>query len=116
MVSGDQFAWVIREISQLAESQSVGNVITQPGVVGPHPRKPLRQCYTTHLEFSGDYDQTGTFIQALENRFPQAEIHGLTIGITDAPSVHRVVLDLALLIRPVPATNSLPSQKTEPKS
>jgi len=31
MVNGDQFAWVIREISQLAESQPVANVITQPG-------------------------------------------------------------------------------------
>ena len=79
-------------------------------------RSPLRQCYTTRLEFSGDYDQIGTFIQALENRFPQAEIRSLTIGATDAPSVHRVALELVLLVRPAPAASGLPSQKTATKS
>ena len=117
MVGGDQFAWVIREISQLAESQPVANVITQPGAVAPHSRKPMRQCYVTHLEFTGDYDQIGTFIQTLENHFPEGEIRSLNIGATDAPTIHRVTLDLALLIRPVPAAPAaVAPAKTDSKS
>ena len=107
MVNGDQFAWVIREISQIAESQPVIDVVTQPGTVVPHSRKPMRQCYVTHLEFAGDYDQIGTFIQVLENHFPEGEIRTLNIMATEAPAIHRVTLDLALLIRPVPATNAV---------
>jgi len=117
MVGGDQFAWVIREISQLAESQPVANVIIQPGAVAPHSRKPIRQCYVTHLEFTGDYDQIGTFIQTLENHFPEGEIRSLNIGATDAPTIHRVTLDLALLIRPVPvAPAGLAPSKSVSKS
>ena len=117
MVSGDQFAWVIREISQLAESQGMGNVITQPGVIVPHPRKPMRQSYVTHLEFTGDYDQIGAFIQALENHFPEAEIRSLNIVATEIPAVHRAAVELALLIRPAPVSNPAPGvPKTDSKS
>ena len=108
MVSGDQFAWVIREISQLAESQPVGNVVTQPGNVIPHARKSAYSWYVTHLEFSGDYDQIGQFIQLLENHFPEAEIRTLTISATDVVASHRVGLDLALLVQPVVDTKPGP--------
>ena len=101
MVSGDQFAWVIREISQLAESQSVGNVITQPGAVIPHARKSAYSWYVTHLEFSGNYDQIAQFIQTLENHFPEAEIRSVTIAMTEAAGSQRAGLDLALLVQPV---------------
>ena len=115
MVNGDQFAWVIREISQLAESQPVGNVSTQPGSVIQHARNATRQWYVTHLEFAGDYDQIGKFIQELENHFPEAEIRSLTIMATEMPAIHRATLDLALLVRPVMTPdNVFLTQKTEP--
>jgi len=99
MVNGDQFVWVIGAISQLAESHPVGSVTTQPGTVIPHPRKPARQCYVTRLEFTGDYDQIGMFVQELENHFPQAELRSLNIVATETPAIHRVTLELALLVR-----------------
>lgn len=115
MVSGDQFAWVIREISHLAESQPVGNVSTQPGNVVQHARKANRQWYVTHLEFVGDYDQIGTFVRELENHFPEAEIRSITIVATETPAIHRATLDLALLMCPSEMTGSaLLAQKTEP--
>ena len=114
MVSGDQFAWVIREISHLAESQPVGNVSTQPGNIVQHARKANRQWYVTHLEFVGDYDQIGTFVRELENHFPEAEIRAITIVGTETPAIHRAALDLALLMRPAEAAGSaLLAQKIE---
>ena len=115
MVSGDQFAWVIHEISQLAESQPVGNVSTQPGSVIQHARNAAHQWYVTHLEFAGDYDQIGKFIQELENHFPEAEIRSLAIVATETPAIHRATLDLALLVRPASESdNVLLAQKTGP--
>ena len=117
MVSGDQFAWVIREISQLAESQPVSNVTTQPGSLTPHARKPTRQWYITHLEFVGSYDQIGLFVQELENHFPEGEIRSLSLQATEAPAVHRAALDLALLVRPVVAPPGAPEPpKSQAKS
>jgi len=114
MVSGDQFAWVIREISQLAESQPVSHVTTQPGATIQHARKAARQWYVTRLEFVGDYDQIGMFVQELENHFPEAEIRSLTIMATEAPALHRATLDLALLVRPVTASGrALLAKKTD---
>ena len=109
MVDGNQFAWVIREISQLAESQPVNNVTTLPGNVSPHVRNPAQQWYITQLEFVGDYDQIGMFVKELENHFPEAEIRSLNILATEVPAIHRATLDLALLIRPVTP------QRTGPK-
>lgn len=117
MVSDDQFAWVIREISQLAESQPVDNVTPQPGSVVPHARKPTRQWYVTHLGFVGDYDQIGVFIQELENHFPEAEIRSLNIVATAMPTSHRATLDLFLLMRPVAApAAAIVTPKCEPES
>ena len=99
MVSGDQFVWVTGAISQLAELHPVGGVTTQPGSVVPHSRKPSRQCYVTRLEFTGDYDQIGMFVQELENHFPQAELRSLNIVATETPAIHRATLELALLVR-----------------
>ena len=114
MVSGDYFAWVIREISQLAEAQPVGHVTTQVGHVTQHARKAARQWYVTHLEFTGDYDQIGRFVRELENHFPEAEIRSLTMQATEAPATHRATLDLALLVRPVMETGrALLAQEVE---
>ena len=118
MVDGDQFAWVIREIGQLAESQLVNNNVTiLPGTVSQQTRKPALQCYVTHLEFVGDYDQIGLFIKDLENHFPEAEIRSLAILATETPAAHRASLDLALLVRPAgPSDSATAAPKTEPKS
>ena len=117
MVSDDQFTWVIREISQLAESQPVDNVTPQPGNVVPHARKSMCQWYVTHLGFVGDYDQIGMFVQELENHFPEAEIRSLNIVATATPTSHRTTLDLFLLMRPVVAPAAVTvTTKSDPHS
>ena len=48
--------------------------------------------YTTHLEFSGSFDQIGEFVRDLENRFPTAEIQSLVVsGNADDSNMRRVL-------------------------
>ena len=108
MVSGDPFAWVVREIELLAENQPVRDVAPRTGTVVRHPRKDRYECYVTHIEFVGSYNQIGAFVQELENKFPEAEIRSLDIaGSDNAEAGHRAAIDLALMERP-----KLESEKT----
>ena len=101
MVSGDPYAWVVREITALAGSQPVRDVTTRSGSVLHHPRKDRYELYVTHIEFAGTYDQIGAFVQELENKFPEAEIRSLDIAGSDsAEAGHRAAIDLALMVRP----------------
>ena len=108
MVSGDQFAWVVREIALLAGSQPVRDITMRPGAVLHHPRKDRYELYVTRIEFVGSYDQIGAFVQELENKFPEAEVRSLDIaGSDNAEARHRAAIDLALVVRP-----ELGSEKT----
>ena len=108
MVSGDQFAWVVREIALLAGSQPVRDITMRPGAVLRHPRKDRYELYVTRIEFVGSYDQIGAFVQELENKFPEAEVRSLDIAGSDsAEAGHRAAIDLALMVRP-----ALGSEKT----
>jgi hypothetical protein len=101
MVSGDPFAWVVREIALLAGPQPVRDVTTRSGGVVRHSRKDNYEWYMTHIEFAGSYDQIGAFIQELENKFPEAEVRSLDIAGSDsAETGHRATIELALLLRP----------------
>ena len=109
MVSGDQFAWVVREIALLAGSQPVRDITMRPGGgVLHHPRKDRYELYVTRIEFAGSYDQIGAFVQELENKFPEAEVRSLDIaGADSAEAGHRAAVDLAFVVRP-----KLGSEKT----
>jgi Tfp pilus assembly protein PilO len=107
MVSGDPFAWVVREIALLAGSQPVRDITMRPGGVLRHPRKDRYELYVTRIEFVGRYDQIGAFVQELENKFPEAEVRSLDIAGSDsAEAGHRAAIDLAFAVRP-----ELPSEK-----
>jgi Tfp pilus assembly protein PilO len=111
MISGDPFAWVVREISLFAEQHPVEMGALHPGnkvESGGNSRSPI---YTTHLEFSGSYDQIGEFVRDLENRFPTAEIQTLLVsGSSDDKSDHSASLDIALRVQ-----TAEPSKKAEAK-
>ena len=83
MITGDAFAWVVREISLLAEQHPVriGGLNRWQGRVG---RKIQESDLHTRIDFSGTYDEIGEFVRDLENKFPTAEIQSLAIaGVAD---------------------------------
>lgn len=111
MVSGDPFAWVVREFSLLAEQHPVRINGLHPGGKVESSGKSKGSLYVTHLEFSGTYDQIGVFVQDLENRFPTAEIQSLSVsGSADNKGEHMAALDIALRMQPPE-----PSRKAEAK-
>jgi len=105
MISGDSFAWVVREISLFAEQHPVQLGPLHPGSKGESGGNSKTPTYTIHLEFSGSYDQIGEFVRDLENRFPTAEIQSLFVsGRADDKSDHSASLDIALrVLLPVPS-------------
>jgi Tfp pilus assembly protein PilO len=111
MISGDPFAWVVREISLFAEQHPVQMGALRPGSKVESGGNSKSPSYTIHLEFSGSYDQIGEFVRDLENRFPTAEIQSLLVsGRADDKSDHSASLEIALRIRPAE-----PSKKAEAK-
>lgn len=110
MITGDPFAWVVREVSLLAERHPVR-------INGLHPSgkdsggKLKSQTYTTRIEFSGTYDQIGMFASDLENRFPTAEIQSLSVaGGADDKGLHGAALEIVFRAQPAE-----PSKKVEAK-
>lgn len=111
MVSGDPFAWVVREISLLAEQHPVRITGLHPGGKVESSGKSKCLVYATHLDFSGTYDQIGVFVQDLENKFPTAEIQSLSVsGSAGDNGEHLASLDIALRMQPPE-----PSRKAEAK-
>jgi len=101
MVSGDQFAWVVREIAHLAGTHPVRDITMRPGGMLHHARKTRYELYVTRIEFVGNYDQIGAFVQELENKFPEAEVRSLYItGSDNVETGHRVAIDFALVVQP----------------
>ena len=111
MVSGDPFAWVVREISLFAEQQPVRIGGLHPGGKAESDGRTKSPIYRTRLEFSGTYDQMGTFVRDLENRFPTSEIESLSVaGSADDKGEHTGTLTIALRMQPPE-----PSKKVEAK-
>jgi Tfp pilus assembly protein PilO len=99
MVTGDSFAWLVREMTLLAEQHPIQISSLRPGVETP-PQNGRYGVYQTKLDLTGGYDQIGAFVRDLENRFPTAQIRTLQVSDPDAKGDHHVSLDLALLILP----------------
>jgi hypothetical protein len=111
MVTGDPFAWVVREISLLAEQHPVHVGGLHPGSKAESDGKSKSLVYKTRIEFSGTYDQIGVFVRDLENRFPTSEIESLSVsGSADDKGEHTGSLDIGLRMQPPE-----PAKKTEAK-
>jgi Tfp pilus assembly protein PilO len=111
MISGDPFAWVVREVSLFAEQHPVKMGALHPGSRGDSGGSSKSPTYTMHLEFSGSYDEIGEFVRDLENRFPTAEIQSLLVsGTADDKGNHSASLEIALRMQ-----LSEPPKKAEAK-
>jgi hypothetical protein len=111
MISGDPFAWVVREISLLAEQEPVHMGGLHPA--GKVEMKSGSLSYSTRIEFSGTYDQIGTYVRDLENRFPTSEIQSLAVsGSADDKGRHEAALEIALRVQPTHASQQLEAKKT----
>ena len=111
MIAGDAFAWVVREISLLAEQHPVRVSGLHPGGKVESDGKSASQIYKLRIDFTGTYDQIGEFVRDLENKFTTAEIQALSLsGAADAKGRHGGTLDIALRMQPPE-----PSKKTEAK-
>ena len=111
MITGDPFAWVVREISLFAEKHPVHVGELHPGGKAESDGKSKSLIYMTRIEFSGTYDQIGAFVRDLENRFPTSEIKSLSLsGSADDKGEHTGVLEIGLRMQPPE-----PSKKAEAK-
>ena len=111
MVSGDPFAWVVREISLLAEQEPVHIVGLHPG--GKVETKLGSPTYSARIEFSGAYDEIGTYVRDLENRFPTSEVQSFSVGGSrDDKSRHEASLEITLAVLPTHASPELGAKKT----
>jgi len=111
MISGDPFAWVVREISLLAEQHPVRITALHPGINPETAKESKGRTYTTGIEASGTYDQLGAFVRDLENKFPTAEIRSLSLG-GNAEDRGRHGATLTITLRVLPPE---PSKKAEAK-
>jgi Tfp pilus assembly protein PilO len=111
MITGDAFAWVVREISLFAEQHPVRVSGLHPGGKVESDGKSAGQIYRLRIEFTGTYDEIGEFIRDLENKFTTAEIQALSLsGVADDKGRHGGTLDIALRMQPPE-----PSKKAEAK-
>jgi Tfp pilus assembly protein PilO len=113
MISGDPFAWVVREISLLAEQHPVRVTALHPGDKVESSGRSKRQVYATRIDISGTYDQIGVFVRDLENKFPTGEIRSLSIsGTADDKGQHAATLGIALPLQPAEPTKKAPEKRT----
>ncbi len=111
MVSGDPFAWVVREISLLAEQHPVRITALHPGIKSETTGESKGRTYMCGIDVSGTYDQIGAFVRDLENKFSTAEIQSLSMGgSADDKGQHGATLTITLRVLPPE-----PSKKTEAK-
>ena len=111
MITGDPFAWVVRELSLLAEQEPVH-------VGGLHPAGKIEiksggPSYSTRIDFSGTYDQIGAYVRDLENRFPTSEVQTLSVaGNHDDKGRHEATLEIALRVQATHANEKVEAKKT----
>jgi Tfp pilus assembly protein PilO len=113
MVSGDPFAWVVREISLLAEQHPVRITALHPGINSEATTEAKSHAYTTGIELSGTYDQIGAFVRDLENKFTTAEIQSLSMGgSADDKGQHGATLTITLRVLPPEPSKKMEAKKT----
>jgi Tfp pilus assembly protein PilO len=111
MVSGDPFAWVVREVSLLAEQHPVRIMALHPGTKSDTTGESKGRTYACGIEVSGTYDQIGAFVRDLENKFSTAEIRSFSLaGNADDKGQHSASLTITLRVLPPE-----PSKKPEAK-
>jgi cell division protein FtsL len=113
MVSGDPFAWVVREVSLLAEGHPVRVTALHPGIKSDTAGESKGHTYTTGIDVSGTYDQIGAFVQGLENKFTTAEIRSITVaGSAEDKGVHGATLTMTLRVLPPDPTRKMEAKKS----
>jgi hypothetical protein len=113
MITGDPFAWVVREISLLAEKHPIH-------IEGLHAGSKLEvsgncnyQPYSARIDLMGSYDEIGLFIRDLETRFPEAEVRSLSVSTSsEDKNRQQAVVELMLRIRPEPELATVEEKKT----
>jgi cell division protein FtsL len=101
MVSGDPFAWVVREISLLAQQHPVRITALHPGINADTTGESKGHAYMAGLDVSGTYDQIGEFVRDLENKFSTAEIRSFSLaGNADDRGQHGASLTIVLRVLP----------------
>jgi Tfp pilus assembly protein PilO len=98
LVTGDPLLWIVLEMASLADQNQMRLQTPRVGVKAPHPRQSNVQTYTTRLEFAGGYDQIGTFVRNLENRYLAAEIQAIQVAGSADGGPLRASLDIAFLM------------------
>ncbi len=109
MVSGDPFAWIVREITLVSETHPVRVQSVRNGGKAVHPRLPGHEAVTARLEVSGTFDQLGNFVRDLENSFPTAEVRSIQMS-GSADGNHQMSIELCLMVQP----ESFAKKPTEP--
>ena len=113
IIAGDPFAWVVREISLLAEEHPVHVDGLRSGSKVESASKSKCSTYTSRIEFTGTYDQIGAFIRDLENKFPTSEIRTLAVSSSaDDKGQHQAAADLTLRVLPEHASKTTETKKT----
>ncbi len=101
MITGDPFAWAVRELTLVAEKHPVHILNWQLGTKGQHAKKSSYGTIAIRVDVSGRYDEIGHFLEDLENKFPSGQIRSLTLGGAQADTaVHQASLEFVLLVRP----------------
>jgi Tfp pilus assembly protein PilO len=101
MVSGDPFAWVVREISLLAQQHPVRITALHPGINADQTGESKGHAYTAGIELSGTYDQIGAFVRDLENKFSTAQIRSFSMaGNAEDRGQHGASLTITLRVLP----------------
>ena len=101
MITGDPFAWVVREISRLTENQPVQLRALAPGTRGSLTLKNRYATYSLHLDVTGRFDQIAEYVRALENQFVTGHLQVLELAGNESGE-HRATIDLVLLLVPEP--------------
>src|SRR5262249_43153512 len=95
-------AWAVREFSLLFEKHpEVHFGGLQPGTKDTLNLKNKYPTYSVHIEFSGSYDQVGSFIREIENRFTTATIRSMELGSLPNGD-DQAQIELQLLVVPEP--------------
>lgn len=111
MISGDPFAWVVREFTLLAEQHSVRITTLHPGIKSEASGESKGRIYISGIDVLGTYDQIGAFVRDLENRFSTAEIRSFSLaGNAEDNGQHGASLTITLRVLPPER-----SKKTEAK-
>ena len=99
MISGDPFAWVVREITLLAEKHPIRVQGLRPGAATEVALKNRYATFGLEISLSGRYDQIGTFVADLENHFATGNVRSLTLTPASAGEISGV-LQMMLLVVP----------------